>query len=167
MDNFPKLHQLGGAGVGVRFQPAALGPLVSIVVAAHVAEDGVLSGPVQDDAQVQVHASRPEVRVSRTGQPVQAEARVRQIGLQVEGGSFGRLLLLVREPGQAGSERIGYAELHTSFFGLPSDSSNKSNITWKCWKCSAVPFSQSQSQRLVLCLSFTVHFSGMSFSSPS
>ena len=72
LDDLPKLHQLGGPRRRMRLQPATFGPPVGVVVAAHVAEDYVLPRPVQNDAQVQIHAGRPEVGVHRAGDPVQA-----------------------------------------------------------------------------------------------
>ena len=36
------------------------------------------------------------------------------VGLQVEGCGFGRPLLVVGQLSEAGSERVGYAELHGS-----------------------------------------------------
>ena len=115
LHDLPQFHQLGGAVGGVHFQLPALRPPVGVVVAAYVAEDDILPGPVQDDAQVQVHPGRPEIRIAGSGQAVQAEARLGKVGLKVEGGGLGRLLLLVGQPGEAGGERIGYAELQGRF----------------------------------------------------
>ena len=41
-----------------------------------------------------------------------AQAGLRRIGLQVKGGGLCRPLLLVGQPSEAGSEGVGYAELH-------------------------------------------------------
>ena len=95
LHHLPQLHQLGRAGGGVYLQPATLGPTVGVIVAVNVAEDDVLSGPVQDDAQVEVHSRRPEVRVLGSGHAVQAEARMGDVGLQVKGGGLRCPLLVV------------------------------------------------------------------------
>ena len=50
------------------------------------------------------------------------------VGLQVKGSGLSRPLLFVGESGEAGGEGVSYAELHSSFLGLPSASSSKSNI---------------------------------------
>ena len=100
------------------FQPSTLSPIVRVVVTAHVAEDDIVTVPVQDDAQVKVYPRRPEACVLGAGHPVQAEARVGDVGLQVKGGGLGRLLMFIGEPGEAGSEGVGYADVHRESFRL-------------------------------------------------
>ena len=43
---------------------------------------------------------------------MQAEGGMSNVGLEIEGGGLRRPLLVVGHPGEAGSERVGYAELH-------------------------------------------------------
>ena len=97
----------------MRFQPAALGPQIGVIVAVHIAEDDVLPGSVQDNAQVEVHPRRPEARVLGAGHTMQAEARMGDVGLQVKGSSLSRPLLLIGESGQADRECVSYAKLHS------------------------------------------------------
>ena len=113
----------------MRLQPAALGPPVGIIVAVHIAENDVLPGAVQYDTQIKVHPGRPKAKVLGAGHTVQAEARIGDVGLQVKSSGLSRPLLFVGEAGEAGSERVGYAELHVSSFESPNASSSKSKIT--------------------------------------
>ena len=82
-------------------------------MAVNVAENDVLSSPVQDDAQVEIHPRRPEPRIPGAGHTVQTQAGTGCVGLEVEGSGLRRPLLVIGQPGQAGGERVGYAELHT------------------------------------------------------
>ena len=81
-------------------------------MAVHVAENDVIPGPVQDDAQVEVHPRRPEARVSGASHAVQAEAWKGDVGLQIESGGLRRPLLVIGQLGEACCEGVGYSELH-------------------------------------------------------
>ena len=65
----------------MRLQPTAFGPPVGVIVAVHIAENDVLPGSVEDDAQVEVNPRRPKARIPGPGHAVQAEAGMGDIGL--------------------------------------------------------------------------------------
>ena len=102
LDNLTQLHQLGRAGGGVCLQLPALGPLVSVVVVADIAKDDIFTSAVENYPKVETDAGRPEIWVPCAGEPVQAEAGVGRVDLQVKSSSLSSLLLLVWEPSQAG-----------------------------------------------------------------
>ena len=112
LDDLAQLDQLGRAGGGVGLQLATLRPPVGIVVTPDVAQDHILAGAVEDDPQVEVDASRPEIGIPGVAQPVHAQPGLGRIGLQVKGGGLGRPLLLVGQPAETRRERVGDAELH-------------------------------------------------------
>lgn len=96
LDHLAQFDQLGGAGGGVGFQLAAFCPAIGIVVAPNVAEDHILAGAVEDDAQVEVDARRPEVGISGIGQLVNTQTGMGRVGLQIKGRGLGRPLMVIR-----------------------------------------------------------------------
>jgi mRNA-degrading endonuclease RelE of RelBE toxin-antitoxin system len=65
-----------------------------------------------EEPKVPAHAHRPEVRVSRLGEPMKLHPGIGRVHLQIEGGGLDRLLLVDGEPRQAVGDGVGDAELH-------------------------------------------------------
>ena len=105
-----ELDELGGAGPGMHLNPAAFGPGVSLVMAGDVAQQEIVVGLVDDDAQAVVDPDGPEIRVPAVLHPVETQPGCRAVELQVKGGGLGRLLLPGRQAEQAGGEAVGDTE---------------------------------------------------------
>ncbi len=111
-DRLAQLDHLRSAGRRMGFEFPPFGPTVGAIVVIDVAEQQRLIGSVDDQADISVHADRPEPLVFRAIELVEAEARCRRIQLQVERGRLDRLLLVTGQPGQAVGEGICNQELH-------------------------------------------------------
>ena len=87
---------------------------------AHVAQQQARGRLVHYHADVTADSDRPEIRVLRSVELVEAHAGTGRIELKVEGRGLDRLLLLASQLGQAVCEGIGDAELHVrALFSLP------------------------------------------------
>ncbi len=71
---------------------------------------------MKDEANVPADARGPEVFVFGFVEFVELRSGVGGVELEVEGGGFDELLLVVGEPGEAGGEGVGDAEVQR---GLP------------------------------------------------
>mgnify|MGYP000399456480 CR=1 FL=1 len=107
------LHQLRGAGAGMRLQLATLGPGVGGIVMAHVGEEQAARCPVDDQPQVAADTHRPEVLVLRLLQLVKLHPRRGRVHLKIERGRLHGLLLVARQPRQAVGEGVGDPEIHS------------------------------------------------------
>jgi hypothetical protein len=97
LDGLADLDDLGGARGRVALELPPLGPGVGVVMVADVGEKRGAVLLVEDDADVAVHARRPEVRVAGVIDPVEREAGAVGALLDVEGGDLRlRLFLAVR-----------------------------------------------------------------------
>ena len=76
-----------------------------------VAEDEVRAGAVHDEAEVAVHAQRPEPAVDGVDEAVQPEPGARGTGEEVEGGALHRRGGAPVQPRQAGEK--GVVEVHS------------------------------------------------------
>ena len=96
------------------FHPAALCPVVCVIVVADVAQQqaGVIA--VHDQADVAGHANRPEVLVFGLIQLVEAQARMGRVQLQVKGGHLRGLLFVAGQACEAARKCVGYTEFHAS-----------------------------------------------------
>lgn len=74
LDALADLDELGGAGRGVDFEAAALGPGVGGVVVADPGKEGVGASLVEDYAEVAGDAGGPEVAVAGAVDAVKLEA---------------------------------------------------------------------------------------------
>src|SRR6516165_4923568 len=94
--------------------PAPLGPFIGGVVMPNIAEHEARRGAMDDQADVVVDPHRPEIRVARPVEPMQAQTGRRSVQLQIERRGLDRLLLGAIEPREAGGEGIGDTEVHRS-----------------------------------------------------
>jgi hypothetical protein len=74
LDPLPHFHDLDGPSARVRFDPAALGPGVGIVVVADICQEEARLGLVDDDPDVATDPYRPEMWIARTLDAVEAQA---------------------------------------------------------------------------------------------
>jgi len=93
-------------------QSAPFGPGIGLVVVVDVAEQQAARLAMHDEPDVGGDAHRPEVPVSGPVQLVKAHAGVGRVDLQIEGGGFGRLLLVAVQPGKAIGEGVGNTKVH-------------------------------------------------------
>ena len=112
LDGFADLDELRSAGVGMRFQLAAARPFVGVVVMIDIAEEQARLGLVDDQAQIEADARRPEVTVLRLIDAVHLGAGLGGVDLEIEGGGFNGFLLFGCEAGEAVGEGVGDSELH-------------------------------------------------------
>ena len=69
---------------------------------------------MDDEANVVVDAHGPEIRVARSFEPVGSQTGARQVQLEIKRRRLYRPLLHPSEPGEAGGEGIGDAEVQRS-----------------------------------------------------
>ena len=112
LDHLAQFDQLGRSGGGMGLQLPAFRPAVGIVVAPNVAENHIVAGAVENDAQVEANAGRPEIGVLGVGQFMHAQSGLRRIGLQVKGRGLDRFLLLIGQPPEAGGKGVCDAKVH-------------------------------------------------------
>ena len=86
-------HQLCGAGFGVRFQSSSLGPLIGLVMVAHVAEQETVRTSMCDESDVSIDTNGPETRILRSFKLVELETWVCGVHLKIESRGFDGLLL--------------------------------------------------------------------------
>ena len=67
---------------------------------------------MNDQPDVFIDANRPEIRVARPIEPMKAQTRVREVQLKIKCCGLDRSLLRPVQPGEAGGEGIGDAEIH-------------------------------------------------------
>lgn len=71
-------------------------------------------GLVDDEADVEIDAHGPEVRVLRAQEPVELQSRTLRVQLQVKGRRFDGLLLVTGQLREAGGEGVGDQEAHSA-----------------------------------------------------
>src|SRR5262249_42022546 len=96
----------------MRLELAALGPVVRLVMMAHVAEQQTVRRAVHDEPDVLADAHRPEPLVLRLAELVERHPGAGRVDLQVEGSSLDRLLLASGRRCWAVGERVGDTEVH-------------------------------------------------------
>ena len=84
LDRLPYLDDLCGAGTGMPFELAALGPVVGVVMVSHIGQQGLTIQLVQHDADVAVDAGGPEIRVAGPVDPVERQTRALRVLLDVK-----------------------------------------------------------------------------------
>jgi hypothetical protein len=107
-----RLDDLDRAGLGVRLDPAALGPGIGVVVMADIGDEGRVAALVQDQADVAIDARRPEVRVLALVDAMKLQAVAGRIDLEIEHARLHRLLIRRREAAEGGGEGFGDEEGH-------------------------------------------------------
>ena len=112
LDRLADFHELRGTGLGMGFQLAPLGPVVSLVVVIDVTEQQAALRLVNDEPEVAAHPHRPEVFVLRLVELVKAHPRTRGIHLQVKGRRLNSFLLVAGQAREAVGESVGDAEIH-------------------------------------------------------
>jgi hypothetical protein len=94
------------------FEFAAASPIVRFVVVVYVAEQKAGFGPVDNHPEVAIDPRGPEVSIFAFLNPMEFEARLGGIELEVDGSDLGGLLFLTGEPGEAVRECVGDPEFH-------------------------------------------------------
>ena len=107
LDALANFHDLQGAGLRMRLDPAALGPAIGVVVMADIGEQQAAAGLVHDDADVAADPDRPEIRVLGIVDPVVLKPRPVRLGLQVEDRELHLLLLVAGKLPERGCEGVG------------------------------------------------------------
>jgi hypothetical protein len=92
-DPFGEFDQLGRTRRRVPFDPSSFSPRIRSIVMGDVAEQEARRCPMDDQTDVFIDPNRPEIRVAWPFEPMKAQARVRQVQLQVECRRLDRLLL--------------------------------------------------------------------------
>lgn len=111
-DPLANIYDLRHAGAWMGLDPPSLGPGVGFVVVVDIGEQQAGRGLVHDDAHVLARPDRPKIRVLGLVDPVHLQSGRRRVHLQIEGAGLGRLLVLPRQAGEGGGERVGDAEVH-------------------------------------------------------
>ena len=112
LDALAHLDDLDGAGLGMRLDAAALGPLVGVVVVADVGQQEALRRLVDDDPDIPVDPARPEIRVLGGIDAMQLQPRMLRIDLKVDNGDLDSLLLIARQLAQGRLKAVGQKKLH-------------------------------------------------------
>ena len=79
---------------------------------SRVAEQEARVGAVEYEPEIEVRAGGPEVTVFRLVDPVELEAGLCRVRLEIEGGRLDGLLLVARQTGEAVEKRVGDSEFH-------------------------------------------------------
>jgi hypothetical protein len=112
LDPLGEFDELGRACRRVAFDPPPLSPRISSIVMPDITKQHARGRSMDDQPDIFIDANRPEVRVTRPFEPMKAQARIRQVQLQIKRCGLDRLLFGAVQPGEAGGEGIGDAELH-------------------------------------------------------
>jgi hypothetical protein len=112
LDPLRQFDELRRAGHRMPFDLAPLGPRIGGVVVPDIADKQARRRPVHDQSDIVIDAHRPEIRVAGPIEPMETQTRIRQVQLQIKRRRLDRFLLRPIEPGEAGGEGIGDAEVH-------------------------------------------------------
>ena len=111
-DPLADLYQLRSTGARMRFQLAALGPAIRLIVMIDVTQQQASRGFVHDQADIAADPHRPEVRILRPIEFVEVHSRVCRVQLQIKGCGLHRFLLVAGEAAEAVGEGVGDSEVH-------------------------------------------------------
>src|ERR1700722_17235797 len=102
----------------MRFQFAALRPVIGAVVVSDVTEQKARIALVNNQSNVAVHPNRPEILVPRLVELVEAHSGTSRVELQVEGSRFDSLLLIPCQSSEAVGKRVGNAKISQASYSL-------------------------------------------------
>jgi hypothetical protein len=114
------LDQLRGARGWMGLQLAPFRPVVRLIVMGDEAKQQAGIAAMHDQADVAAGPYRPEALVLRLIEPVEAQAGIRRIELQIERRRLHSLLLVAGQASQAIREGVGDPEFHDQVRSITS-----------------------------------------------
>lgn len=111
-DGFTNLDQLCSTCFRVRFKFSPLCSIVGGTVVIDVAQQQIISGLMDDDANIAGDPHRPEVRITGAVKAMKLHSRMSGIELQVKRRRLHALLFLASEFRKAVCERVCDSKLH-------------------------------------------------------